>query len=103
MEERIQVFDVDFLTKLHRHDSYIFIQSPLQGANPTAANAAKQKSHASVVKNKEDVRRPHLARLCRSVCGCIWANNFYNFTYFLFVRYFVFVNKAIAFIRIVLA
>lgn len=57
-EEIIQIFAVDFLTKLHRHDSYIFIQSPLQDANPTAADAAKQKSHDPVVKTMEDVR-PH--------------------------------------------
>lgn len=55
MEEGTTILDVDFLTKLHRHDSYIFIQSPLQDANPTAADAAKQKSHASVVKTMEDV------------------------------------------------
>lgn len=55
MEEITQNFNVYFLTKLHRHDSYIFIQSPLQDANPTAVDAATQKSHAPVVKTMEDV------------------------------------------------
>lgn len=50
-----QIFAVDLLTKLHRRDSYIFIQSPLQDANPAAVDAAKQKSHALVVKTMGDV------------------------------------------------
>lgn len=92
MEEITQIF-CRFLTKLHRHDSYIFIQSPLQDANPTAVDTATQKSHAPVVKTMEDVAP--ISRGGAALGGCIWANNFYIFTYFLFAWYFISVNKAI--------